>query len=135
MGIDDYLLTSTINLLIGQRLVRKLCLACRLARRASAELLEHWGIGDVSAETVLYHAVGCAACNYTGYAGRTSIIELLELNEPLQKLILGKSDATALEKAAVAGGMRTMFDHGIQAALAGVTTLEEVLRVTRMSAT
>jgi general secretion pathway protein E len=135
MGIDDYLLTSTLNLLIGQRLVRKLCLACRLARPASVEVLERWGIGNSSAEVLLHHAVGCPACHHTGYAGRTSIIELMELSEPIQKLILGKSDATTLEQAAVKGGMRTMFQHGVQTALAGVTTLEEVLRVTRMSTT
>jgi general secretion pathway protein E len=132
MGVDDYLLTSTINLLIGQRLVRRLCAQCREVRSTSLEFFQRWQLAVPPAGVELYQAKGCRACHGTGYTGRTSIVELLELREPIQKLVLARADATTIERAAIAQGMRTMFQHGIEKALAGDTTLEEVLRVTRM---
>ena len=129
MGIDDFLLTSTLHLVIGQRLVRRLCAHCREPYAPSREVLQRFGL-EAGIER-LFHPRGCERCEGTGYQGRTSILELFELSESIQKLILNRADAGTLERAAVAGGMRTMFRHGIDRAIAGVTTIEEVLRVTR----
>jgi general secretion pathway protein E len=133
MGIDDYLLTSTLNLIIGQRLVRRLCIECREPYVPSAEVIERFGLqtpNDTSAPQ-LFRAVGCPLCSGVGYVGRTGLLELLELSEPIQRAILARADAGAIEKVAVELGMRTMFRHGVELAAQGQTTIEEVLRVTR----
>jgi general secretion pathway protein E len=134
MGIDDFLLTSTLNLVIGQRLVRRLCPECRVAYRPSSEVIDKFfptAAGTDRAQ--LCRAVGCARCGGTGYAGRTGLLELLELSEPVRRAILARADAGAIEKAATDLGMRTMFRHGLELALRGDTTIEEILRVTRSS--
>jgi general secretion pathway protein E len=134
MGIDDFLLTSTLNLVIGQRLVRKLCAACREPYEPTAEIVDRFKLaaeGRRSPE--LFHTVGCDLCGGVGYAGRTGLLELLELSEPVRRAILARADAGAIEREATSLGMRTMFMHGLELAKRGDTTLEEVLRVTRAS--
>ncbi len=134
MGIDDFLLTSTLNLIVGQRLVRRLCAACRSAYQPAAEVIDRFALASHRREIpVLYHAVGCALCGGVGYAGRTGLLELLELSEPVRRAILARADAGAIEKEATGLGMRTMLGHGLELALKGDTTLEEILRVTRAS--
>jgi general secretion pathway protein E len=134
MGIDDFLLTSTLNLVIGQRLVRRLCGECRQPYGPTAEVIDRFRLAAVGNQPpVLYHAAGCARCGGLGYAGRTGLLELLELSEPVRHAILARADAGAIEKQATDLGMRTMFRHGLELALRGDTTLEEVLRVTRAS--
>jgi general secretion pathway protein E len=134
MGIDDFLLTSTLNLVIGQRLVRRLCTKCRHHYEPTAEIVDRFRLpAEEDQNPVLYHAVGCAFCGGVGYAGRTGLLELLELSEPVRGAILARADAGAIEKEATDLGMRTMFRHGLELALRGDTTLEEVLRVTRAS--
>jgi general secretion pathway protein E len=134
MGIDDFLLTSTLNLVIGQRLVRRLCTECRDPYSPTAEVCDRFGLWAVEGRAAtLFHAVGCANCNGVGYAGRSGLLELLELSEPVRRAILARADAGAIEKEATQLGMRTMFRHGLELASRGETTLEEVLRVTRAS--
>jgi general secretion pathway protein E len=133
MGIDDFLLTSTLNLVIGQRLVRRLCAACRTAYEPTAEVIDRFRLAKGLQSPVLYHAVGCSLCSGVGYSGRTGLLELLELSEPVRRAILARADAGAIEKEATDLGMRTMFRHGLELASRGNTTLEEVLRVTRAS--
>jgi general secretion pathway protein E len=133
MGIDDFLLTSTLNLVIGQRLVRRLCAACRTDYEPTAEVIDRFRLAEGLQNPVLYHAVGCSLCNGVGYSGRTGLLELLELSEPVRRAILARADAGAIEKEATDLGMRTMFRHGLELAARGDTTLEEVLRVTRAS--
>jgi general secretion pathway protein E len=134
MGIDDFLLTSTLNLVIGQRLVRRLCAACRDPYEPSTEVIDRFRLASPGEQVpVLYRNAGCACCGGVGYAGRTGLLELLELSEPVRRAILARADAGAIEKEATNLGMRTMFMHGIELALRGDTTLEEVLRVTRAS--
>ncbi|HEY3912312.1 MAG TPA: type II secretion system ATPase GspE [Stellaceae bacterium] len=128
MGIENYLLTSTINVVLAQRLVRRLC-GCRKPYRPSLELAEELGLG--AREATLYRPLGCAECGGTGYRGRTMILELMGLDETIHPLILRRADAREIRSQAVQGGMRTMYAHGISKALAGVTTVEEVIRVTR----
>jgi general secretion pathway protein E len=134
MGIDDFLLTSTLNLVIGQRLVRRLCASCRDPYEPTAEVVDRFKLSEEGHRPlVLYHTVGCALCGGVGYAGRTGLLELLELAEPVRRAILARADAGAIEREAVDLGMRTMFMHGLELARRGDTTLEEVLRVTRAS--
>lgn len=129
MGIDDFLLTSTLNLIVGQRLVRRLCGHCRTACAVSAEIRHRFEL-PADADS-LYRAPGCEQCDGTGYLGRIAVIEILELSGAIQKLVLTRADAGAIERQAVEDGMRTLFRHGVERALNGDTTLEEVLRVTR----
>jgi len=132
MGVEDFLLTSTVNAVLAQRLVRILCARCRESYRAAPELLAEAGFKALgNGATELYRAVGCEACEGTGYRGRTGILELLVMTDPLRDAILARVDASRLRDAAVAGGMTTMYDDGLRKSLAGVTTLEEVVRVTQ----
>jgi general secretion pathway protein E len=128
MGIEDYLLTSTISAVLGQRLVRRLC-GCRTVYRPAAALCERLGLASEAAP-ILYRPLGCAACGGTGYLGRTMLLELMAMSEAIHPLVLRHADARQIEAEAVKGGMRTMFAHGIKKALAGITTWEEVVRVT-----
>jgi len=129
MGVPDYLLTSTINGVVAQRLVRKLCPHCRQAIDPDAELLERLGAGG-DAPRVLYRATGCDHCSQTGYFGRVALLEVLVMDNVLRRLVLQRTDAREIEKAAVDAGMRTLYQDGLRKAAEGITSIEEVLRVT-----
>ncbi len=136
MGIDDFLLTSTLNLVIGQRLVRRLCRHCRQPYVPEPQLLQRLAAGAAGAGAAvsqLYRAGGCTDCGGVGYSGRTGLLELLELSEPVRKAVLARSDANEIERVATDLGMRTMFWHGVELACRGETSLEEIMRVTRSS--
>ncbi len=129
MGIDDYLITSTLHVVIGQRLVRKLCVSCRAPYEPTREVLDRF---SVTAEAPWHRAVGCAACEGTGYRKRTTILEALPMSEAVRAKVLARADAHSIEAIAVGEGMRTMIRHGLERVAAGETTLEEILRVTSM---
>ncbi len=133
MGLESYLLGSTINGILAQRLVRLLCPGCREPYRPSAGLLAQAGIDRVVREQPdrLYRARGCEHCHGTGYRGRSCVTEMLVMSEALRELVLRRAPAHEIEQAAVRAGMRTLFHDGLRRALAGDTSLEEVLRVTR----
>jgi general secretion pathway protein E len=133
MGAQDYLLTSTLNGIMSQRLVRTLCKACRERLPALPEAIEQLGLRRLQpdGEIFLYQPHGCPACNGTGYVGRTGLAEVLIVTDEIRRLILRRAEARELQRAAIAEGMRSMYDDGMEKALAGVTTVEEVLRVTR----
>jgi len=132
MGVDDYLLTSTINGILAQRLVRLLCPHCRLPYQALPELIEEMRLRRFSAsgDILLYKAVGCEQCGGTGYRGRAAIMEFLTMTDPLRRLVLKHADATVLQAEAQQQGMETLYEDGLRKAVAGITTIEEVLRVT-----
>lgn len=138
MGVDDYLLTSTINGILAQRLVRLLCTHCREPYPALPELVEEMrlyrfaGAHDTTPKDTitLYKAVGCEQCGGTGYRGRAAIMEFLLMSDPLRRLVLKHADATVLQAEAQKEGMDTMYEDGLRKAVAGQTTIEEVLRVT-----
>jgi general secretion pathway protein E len=134
MGVEDYLLTSTINGVAAQRLVRTLCLHCREPYDALPEFVERMQIGELTKKkpVKLYRAAGCARCNGTGYLGRSSILEVLPMSDAIRQLVLKHAESGLVRKAAIDEGMQTMHTHGMKKALAGVTTVEEVMRVTRM---
>jgi general secretion pathway protein E len=133
MGMDDYLLTSTVNGILAQRLVRTLCRHCREAYPALPEVVEEMQLRRyTSAEPVmLYRPVGCEQCGGTGYKGRLSIVELLVMSDAIRSLVMRHVTAGEIRQQAIAEGMQTMYENGLSKAVAGVTTIEEVLRVTR----
>jgi general secretion pathway protein E len=131
MGVEDFLLTSTISGIISQRLVRTLCRDCRQPTDMRAEWADEFRAAglDVPTGTVMYGASGCASCNGTGFRGRSVISEILVPNEEIRKLTLQRSSASAIHAAAVAGGMETLRRNGLRKVLEGATTIEEISRV------
>jgi len=118
---------------LAQRLVRRLCPACKVPAPAPAALVERFGLDRLAAarEITLYHPVGCPRCRNTGYRGRRAICELLLPNPAIDRLIFERAADAAIERAAVAEGMRPLFDSGLLAVLEGDTTIEEVVRCIR----
>ncbi len=131
MGVEEYLLTSTVNGILAQRLVRRLCPACRAPYEPLPELAAKLGrIAEGRGENiVLYRPVGCAQCNDTGYRGRLVITEVLIMTDQIRKAVLGHVTATEIQRLAVDEGMISMYDDGLRKALDGRTTVEEVMRV------
>lgn len=133
MGVEDYLLTAVLRGVLAQRLVRRLCDACKTPYTPSPELVDRLDLHRLSggAPVTLFHAVGCPRCRQTGYSGRQAIAELLEPDEAIEHLIFSRSDHMAIERAAIAAGMVPMFTAGLAAALRGETTIEDVTRSVR----
>jgi general secretion pathway protein E len=132
MGIERYLITSSVNGVLAQRLVRTLCKQCKQPHELGADDIEQTGMrrfvqGDTQR---VYRAVGCDACMHTGYAGRTGIHELFVLDSEMHRVIMSGADATLLHAAARRQGMVTLYEDGLRKVVEGVTSLEEVLRVT-----
>jgi general secretion pathway protein E len=131
MKIEPYLVSSTVVGVIAQRLVRVLCPTCRQDYTPSTEVLEHAGLKEDHLEGAsIYRAQGCAECFQTGYRGRTGIYELLVVDETVQAALIQSPEANTIRRVAIAGGMQTLFEAGLKKVRQGVTTLEEVLRVT-----
>jgi general secretion pathway protein E len=133
MGVQDYLLTSTVTGVAAQRLVRTLCPHCREPYPALPELVKQLGLQRFTgtAEISLCRPRGCDECLGTGYFGRTTIFETLIMSDAIRRLVLRHAESGELQRAAVEEGMRTMYEDGMIKALAGDTTIEEVLKVTR----
>ena len=131
MGVEPYLVASAVIGVGGQRLVRKICPSCRemyeITDKEDIEVLKENGFNT----TKLYYGRGCLTCRKTGYAGRTAIHEIMTINDEIHGLILDSASARDIRQAAVKSGMRTMRVDGLQKAIKGVTTLKEVLRLTR----
>jgi len=133
MGIEPFLVTSSIVAVVAQRLVRVLCPKCKEAYIPGDEALAHLGIdAHTLGHHTLYRKRGCAACMYTGYRGRTAIFEIMIMEDAVKKLVLKTSDANLIHEEALKQGMKPLLDAGVGKVLAGVTTPEEVFRVTRM---
>ena len=135
MGVEDYLLTSTVIGILAQRLVRKLCPHCKEPYVALPELVEQMRLRRFAQgpEITLWHAKGCSHCANTGYIGRLCILEMMPMTDALRSLVMKHENAAVLRADAIRGGMITMYEDGLRKALAGVTTFEEVLRATRES--
>ena len=132
LGVEPYLITSSVKAVIAQRLVRTLCTRCRESYslgEADIKGLHTNGL-DLIGRTV-YRAVGCPACFHTGYAGRQAIFEIMEVNDALKLVILSTSDANAIKTTALEHGMTTLRRAGMEKLLQGKTTVEEVMRVTQ----
>jgi general secretion pathway protein E len=132
MGVERYLLAASLRGVLAQRLVRRLCPACTAPAEAPASLLEMMHAAGAGQESPrLMQAVGCPACRNTGYAGRTTIFELLTTTEAVRNAMLSGSPEHAIAAAGERGGMRSLIHSGIIKVIEGETTFEEVLRATR----
>jgi general secretion pathway protein E len=129
MGVEDYLLTSTVNGILAQRLVRRLCPHCRAAYQPLPEVAAKLAKVAGSAPITLYHPVGCDQCSVTGYRGRLVITEVLLMTDAVRQAVLRHATATDIQRIAIDEGMITMYDDGLRKALDGRTTVEEVMRV------
>jgi len=130
MGVENFLLSSTIRGILAQRLVRVICPVCKEPDTSVADREELKLLGIDSAAP-LYRGKGCEACSFTGYYGRSGIYELLVVDEEIRKLILKSADAGQIRKTAKQYGMRTLLEDGAVKVKAGITTLNEILRVTQ----
>lgn len=131
MGIDAFNFVSSLNCVLAQRLVRKICPECKTEIRYDQATLDEAGLdGAQLADRVFYRGEGCHACNGQGYHGRTAIVELLDLNDDLRELIISKAPVGQLKEAARAAGTRFLREAAVRKVLAGVTTLEEINRTT-----
>ena len=132
MGVEPFLVTSSVVAIIAQRLVRVLCPHCKEVYSPDEEELANLGLPLSALEiNTFYRKKGCNRCMQTGFRGRTAIFEILVVDDEIKRLVLATSDATQLNDLAVRQGMITLQQDGIQKILAGITTTEEVLRVTR----
>ncbi|MDE2271903.1 MAG: type II secretion system ATPase GspE [Xanthomonadaceae bacterium] len=132
MGVEDYLIASTVNAILAQRLVRRLDPASREAYEPLPELVAELGLDKLTDRRPLrLYRPKPSADNPSGFRGRLAIIEQLTLNDALRRLLMQHAGASDIERAARQGGMRTMYEDGLRKALAGITTVEEVLRVTQ----
>jgi general secretion pathway protein E len=131
MGVEDYLLASSLIGVLAQRLVRVLCVVCKKAVPAGPELAREHGIAGAESLQTVYEEVGCRECAGTGYRGRSGIYELLPVNEDIRKMILARKPADQIKHTAVEQGMRTLRDDGWRKVAEGVSTVGEVLRVTQ----
>lgn len=132
MGIESFLIASSMRGILAQRLVRVLCPECKEEYEASPEMLERLGLA-LTTGTRFWRPVGCASCRYTGYQGRTGIFELMPVDEELRRAFLQGASDEELKRLAMQNGMQTIEQDGLQKARAGLTSLEEVLRVSRGS--
>ena len=132
MGIENYLLTSSLVSVLAQRLIRVVCSNCKREETVTGDWLRSVGLDAPEEHYKVNRAAGCETCAQTGYRGRAGIFELMELNDEIRKMILANADAVSLAHAAELRGMRSLQQDGLQKMLAGVTTPEEVMRVTQL---
>ena len=132
MGIEPFLVTSSVNLILAQRLARKICSKCKEPlKEIPAKLLEKLGSSaEEYKDAKLYKGKGCEACGDTGYKGRIALYEVMPMAEPLKELVLQGSSAIEIKKEAINLGMQSLRQNGIIKMLDGVITLEEVLKTT-----
>ncbi len=130
MGIDSFLVSSSVILIIAQRLVRVICPHCQEKFTPSPEVCKQFGEARTEG-IVIFHGKGCEACRFTGYQGRTGIFEMMVINDQLRELILKKVPSHQIKQKAVTLGMKVLRDSGWEKIKQGVTTIEEVLRVTQ----
>ena len=129
MGIEPFLIASSMLLSCAQRLVRRVCSNCREEFIPEPEMFERLSL-DAAKEAVFYHGTGCDRCKGRGYLGRTALIEALPISESVRRLIIKRASASAIKNQAMNEGMKTLRVVGIERAVEGITTLEEVWRVT-----
>jgi general secretion pathway protein E len=135
LGVENFLLRSTLRAVIAQRLVRALCERCKIERKLSAASIaadpRHTMLGLKAGDSV-HEPVGCERCSGTGYRGRTGVFEVLEMTDEVRGLMQASADSGTIQRTAAEAGMATMFEHGAAKCRAGVTSVAEVFRVTTM---
>ncbi|NOX98078.1 MAG: Flp pilus assembly complex ATPase component [Nitrospirae bacterium] len=126
MGMEPFLISSSIIMVAAQRLVRKICPRCKEVHEVPAEVRERMGLKN----SLIFRGKGCRNCSKTGYFGRVAILEVLEMNEEISNLVIEGASADRIKEAARKAGMKTLQENGIEKIKSGITSLEEVLRVT-----
>jgi general secretion pathway protein E len=133
LGVEDFLLRSTLRAVIAQRLVRRLCDRCkskRVLRTADMSADPRYGAVGFDVGDEVYEPAGCESCSGAGYRGRLGIFEVLELSQQVRSLIQGSTDAAVIDRVAIQTGMTTMLDDGVAKCRSGATSVAEILRVT-----
>jgi type IV pilus assembly protein PilB len=130
MGLEPFLVASSTNLILAQRLIRRLCVQCRRPVRLTAERLRQLGLGEGAGDGPFYEAVGCELCHRTGYKGRTGVYEVMPISPALRELIVGRAPTAAVKAQALREGMSTLRMDAVGKLKAGVTSAEEVLKET-----
>jgi type IV pilus assembly protein PilB len=131
MGIEPFLISSAIILILAQRLIRKVCMECREAIKVHPQLLIDLGVPPDEVKSFpVYKGKGCSLCNNTGYKGRVGLYEVMPMKEELKELVLSRASTSEVKKEAIRLGMKTLRQSGIAKIKEGVTTIEEVLRST-----
>jgi type IV pilus assembly protein PilB len=133
MGVEPFLISSTLEAVLGQRLLRSICRQCHATYQPNDALLAELGIsrGEIG-DKQFFYGKGCDACNHTGYKGRKGIYELLKITDPLRELINERAPTVTIKQKAIELGLVTLRQDGLRSIFAGDTTIEEVLRVTQM---
>ena len=131
MGVEPFLITASVNLVLAQRLARKICGDCKQETKVDHHALRDLGMTEEQIATAkLYKGAGCKTCNDSGYKGRVALYEVMRFNDPLKEMVLQGASTAELKVAAIKQGMSTLRMSGIKKILEGITTMEEVLRVT-----
>lgn len=143
MKVEPFLVASTVNVVVAQRLVRKVCESCRHSYTMSKEEMmklipqetieKHYIPVGKNEEVRLYQGAGCKVCNFTGFTGRVGIFELFEVTKAIRELITDRADADVIREAALKEGMASMLDDGVEKMTKGLTTIEEVLGATKQT--
>ncbi len=131
MGVEPFLVSSSLLMIVAQRLVRRLCMECREDYNPSDVELRDVGLSPTAIKAPIYRAKGCKNCLDTGYKGRTGIYEILSVTDSVRQLVLQAADSGSVRKAAIADGMNTLRQDGLLKVLAGLTSFDEVIRVTQ----
>ncbi len=133
MGIEPFLIASTVNVAIGQRLVRKICEGCKTKKAISADELKSLSsvipTKTLEGAKAFYYGKGCATCDHSGYKGRIGIHEVMEIDDEVRVALMKNADSSEIKKIAIKNGMTMMVEDGFRKAIDGVTTIEEILRV------
>lgn len=130
MGVEPYLIASSVVSILAQRLVRTLCPLCKKKYKPTPEEIESLGITQAQADTItFYQAVGCEECGNTGYKGRIAIFEIMEMTNEVAKLTMERADMAIIRKEAIAQGMTMLVQDGLRKIKQGITTIQEVIRV------
>ncbi|MDR2578827.1 MAG: Flp pilus assembly complex ATPase component TadA [Chitinispirillales bacterium] len=131
IGVPPLLLGSSLNLIVAQRLVRRICVKCKIEYIPDPELLLSLGLSpDPELVPYLYKGAGCVTCNGTGFSGRVAIFEMLQVSKDIRKLILRNASTMEIQELAIAEGMRTLRKSGLEIAMDGTTTIEQVIAAT-----
>ena len=129
MGVEPFLVSSSVVAILAQRLVRRLCDHCKSPYTPNATELADFDLGNLPGQ--LYRPVGCEECNHKGYSGRSGIYELLIVDDDLRSMVVAGATTGTIRAAAIGRGLKTLRDDGIRKALEGITSLDEVRRVTQ----
>jgi type IV pilus assembly protein PilB len=131
MGVEPFLVASSINIIVAQRLARRICEGCKKQIEVNPDILVNVGLSAAEAKHVqVFQGGGCGRCSGTGYKGRIALYECLTMKETIKEFVLNGASSAEIKREAIKGGMITLRQSGIHNLKAGITTIEEIVRVT-----